>query len=104
MKRIEEEVHAHFAETPARDGDTSSTEAPTVPSASDRSATSSEIPFANVNSVVPSSPADAAGMKAGDHVVRFGTVNWMNNDKLAKLAEVVTQNEGVLLPGTFQLF
>jgi 26S proteasome non-ATPase regulatory subunit 9 len=37
-------------------------------------------------------------MKAGDHVLRLGTVNWMNHDKLAKLAEVVAQNEGVLVP------
>lgn len=51
--------------------------------------------FARVNSVVPASPADQAGLKAGDTIRSFGTVNWMNHERLTKVAELVQQNEGV---------
>lgn len=54
-----------------------------------------ETPFAKVNSVVEGSPADIAGLKAGDRIRRFGTANWMNHEKLAKVAEVVQGSEGV---------
>ncbi|KAK8208608.1 26S proteasome non-ATPase regulatory subunit 9 [Phyllosticta capitalensis] len=53
-----------------------------------------QAPFAKVNSVVPGSPADAAGLRAGDEIVRFGNVNWMNHEKLSKVAEAVSQSEG----------
>lgn len=98
MNRIEQEVHAHFAEAAAHENGDATAPAPAVPSTPASSSSESEIPFANVNSVIPGSPADSAGMEAGDHVVRFGTVNWMNHDKLAKVAEVVSQNEGVTIP------
>lgn len=55
-------------------------------------------PFAKVNSVVPGSPADQAGLKAGDTIRSFGNVNWMNHERLSKVAEAVQQNEGVSLP------
>ncbi|KAI9794523.1 MAG: putative 26S proteasome regulatory subunit [Candelina submexicana] len=54
-----------------------------------------ETPFAKVNSVVPGSPADDAGLKAGDRIRRFGSANWINHEKLSKVAEVVQRNEGV---------
>ena len=54
-----------------------------------------DTPFAKVNSVVPGSPADAAGLKAGDRVRRFGEVNWLNHEKLSKVAETVQRNQGV---------
>lgn len=53
-----------------------------------------EVPFAKVNTVVPSSPADTAGLKPGDKVTRFGYVDWMNHEKLARVAQVVQGNEG----------
>lgn len=53
-----------------------------------------ETPFAKVNSVVPSSPAEAAGLKAGDKITRFGDADWMNHEKLAKVAQTVQQYEG----------
>ena len=56
-----------------------------------------EAAFAKVNSVVAGSPADEAGLKAGDKLRSFGTVNWMNHEKLSKVAEVVQRNEGVCL-------
>jgi 26S proteasome non-ATPase regulatory subunit 9 len=52
-------------------------------------------PFAKVNSVVPGSPADQAGLKAGDTIRSFGNVNWINHERLSKVAQTVQQNEGV---------
>ncbi|KAF4222543.1 hypothetical protein CNMCM6805_002188 [Aspergillus fumigatiaffinis] len=51
-------------------------------------------PFAKVNSVVPGSPADQAGLKAGDTIRSFGNVNWINHERLSKVAQTVQQNEG----------
>lgn len=53
-----------------------------------------EAPFAKVNSVVAASPAATAGLKAGDKITRFGNVDWMNHDKLTKVAQTVQQSEG----------
>jgi C-terminal processing protease CtpA/Prc len=60
--------------------------------------TALEAPFAKVNSVVPGSPAESAGLKVGDNITKFGWVDWTNHDKLSKVAEAVTQNEGVSCP------
>ena len=54
-------------------------------------------PFAIVNSVVAGSPADRAGLKAGDQIRTFGDVNWLNHEKLSKVAEIVQRNQGVSL-------
>ena len=54
-----------------------------------------DTPFARVNSVVSGSPADDAGLQAGDRIRRFGNVNWINHEKLSKVAEVVQRNQGV---------
>ena len=51
--------------------------------------------FARVNSVVARSPADEAGLQAGDEVRRFGDVDWTNHEKLAKVASLVQRSEGV---------
>ncbi|MCJ1311063.1 putative 26S proteasome regulatory subunit [Agyrium rufum] len=51
--------------------------------------------FARVNNVVSASPAETAGLRIGDVVRNFGSVNWVNHDGLRKLAEVVQRNEGV---------
>jgi 26S proteasome non-ATPase regulatory subunit 9 len=93
MNRIEEEVHAHFAEAADQSDGTSVVE--TTASISHPSHSNDEVPFAKVNSVAPGSPADTAGVKPGDKIIRFGTVDWMNHDKLTKVSEVVIQNEGV---------
>lgn len=93
MNRIEEEVHAHFAEAADQSDGTGLTE--TATSIPGPSHSNDEVPFAKVNSVVSGSPADRAGLKAGDQIIRFGTADWMNHDKLTKVSEVVIQNEGV---------
>ena len=54
-----------------------------------------DTPFAKVNSIVPGSPADHAGLKAGDRIRRFGDVNWLNHENLSKVAETVQRNQGV---------
>lgn len=52
-------------------------------------------PFAKVNSVVAGSPADSAGLKAGDLIRNFGYVNYANHDGLKRVGECVQGNEGV---------
>ena len=59
-----------------------------------------ETPFAKVNSIVLGSPADDAGLKAGDRIRKFGDVNWLNHEKLSKVAETVQRNQGVCIPLT----
>ena len=54
--------------------------------------------FAKVNSVVTGSPADEAGLQAGDEVLQFGDVHWMNHEKLSRVAQTVQRNEGVSVP------
>lgn len=94
MVKVEDAVHQQFAagkpeDLPARDAPTrtpasGATPAPVV-----------EPPFAKVNSVVSASPADQAGMKAGDKVTKFGSVNWTNHERLGRVAQVVQQSENV---------
>ncbi len=92
MSRIEAGLHAHHAEArnhPAQQSGSASSQAPTA------AAGSLEAPFAKVNSVVAGSPAEEAGLRAGDKIRRFGDVDWINHEKLSKVAETVQRNEGV---------
>lgn len=99
MSVIEKHIHEHFArlaesggkEEPATNGEPSSIHAP-QPLPQELSP-----PFAKVNSVVAGSPADSAGMKAGDEIRTFGYVNIGNHDGLKRVAECVQGNEGVSL-------
>ncbi|KAI9722182.1 MAG: putative 26S proteasome regulatory subunit [Chrysothrix sp. TS-e1954] len=93
MSRIETGLHSHFA-TSAAAGRAPSD--PTMSSAaSDQELSTSAATFAKVNSVVPSSPADTAGLKVGDRIQTFGEANWLNHEKLSKVAQIVGQSEGV---------
>jgi 26S proteasome non-ATPase regulatory subunit 9 len=83
MEHLEKGIHAHFA---------------SLQNTPDARPTASATPgtaFAKVNTVVPGSPADQAGLKAGDVIRSFGNVNWLNHERLSKVAETVQQNEGV---------
>jgi len=87
MSQIEKGLHAlHQANAPA------------LPISSRPTALSPspivEAPFAQVDSVAPSSPADEAGLEVGDKIKRFGSVGALNHEKLAKVAIEVQTNEG----------
>ncbi|KAI0409474.1 hypothetical protein F4802DRAFT_544128 [Xylaria palmicola] len=95
MNAIEKYLHEHFASLQHTD------DVASAPSSANRSTVMGdtlhetlEVPFARINSVVADSPADAAGLKVGDEIRKFGYVNKSNNDGLKKVAECVQGNEG----------
>lgn len=100
MAVIEKHIHEHFArlaengpeDEPMANGSSSTAE---FPSSSEPQVLSP--PFAKVNSVVAASPAESAGLKAGDQIRVFGYVNNTNHDELKRVAECVQGNEGVCL-------
>lgn len=102
MSKIEDGLHAHHAQARSLGGVPSPFASQGWPAAvanSDQPGLSSlEAPFAKVNSVVAGSPAEEAGMKAGDKIRKFGNVDWINHEKLSKVAETVQRNEGVSSP------
>ncbi|KAL9122659.1 MAG: hypothetical protein Q9187_000781 [Circinaria calcarea] len=97
MSRIETGLHEHYAAAKAStlpslpDSSSPPTSALGGPSATPNPL---EPPFARVNSVVAGSPADDARLMAGDFVRQFGSVTWINHEKLSKVAETVQRNEG----------
>jgi len=96
MSKIELGLHEHHAKYRASDPllTTPSTQAPSS-SGQILDQGLVDTPFAEVNSVEKGSPADDAGLEAGDRIRRFGHVNWINHEKLSKVAEVVQRNQGV---------
>ena len=102
MARIEKGLHEHHAAyqkalaegtglaaessapVPHQPASSASTDGPAIESA-----------FAKVNSVVAGSPADDAGLEAGDELTRFGEANFLNHEKLARVAQIVQRNIGV---------
>jgi 26S proteasome non-ATPase regulatory subunit 9 len=97
MNRIEKGLHEHHARLAeqAQNGPSGAAQA-----LGSSTSAALEAPFAKVNSVVPGSPADSAGLKAGDSITKFGWVDWTNHEKLSRVAEAVSQNEGVSCPTT----
>ncbi|XP_028822597.1 26S proteasome non-ATPase regulatory subunit 9-like [Denticeps clupeoides] len=51
-------------------------------------------PFAHVDAVTPGSPAFQAGLRAGDEIIEFGSVNAGNFQHLQNIASVVQHSEG----------
>jgi 26S proteasome non-ATPase regulatory subunit 9 len=94
MGVIEKYLHEHFANlqegdaAPSMVGD----ELRILP---DSQSEQLDEPFAKVNSVAANSPAQQAGLQAGDEIRNFGYVNRSNHDGLKKVAECVQGNEGV---------
>lgn len=98
MQKCEEGLHALHASMRDVSPETISRFQPT-PTASDPPRTSSsgsyEVPIGRVSNVMSGSPAEDAGLKAGDMIGNFGGVNWTSHEKLNKVAELVRKNEGV---------
>ncbi|TGJ80048.1 hypothetical protein E0Z10_g8706 [Xylaria hypoxylon] len=94
MNALEKHIHEHFASLQDT-SDAISTPTPANPATmmGDTILETLEVPFAKVNSVVADSPAEAAGLKAGDEIRNFGYVNKSNHDGLKKVAECVQGNE-----------
>ncbi len=59
------------------------------------------LPFAKINGIASESPAEESGMKVGDLVTVFGSVNADNHNRLRALAKLVPEVAGE--GGTIQL-
>lgn len=96
MARIETGLHAHFAagaNAPDSNGSSRFTELGN----NTQELSSGGVTFAKVRSVVPNSPAYAAGLRAGDDIQMFGEADWLNHENLSMVAQVVSRYEGVML-------
>jgi 26S proteasome non-ATPase regulatory subunit 9 len=100
MTAIEKHLHEHFARL-TEEGQQDEPMTNDSPSSLNTASSSSQPPqpsgppFAKVNSVVAGSPAESAGLKAGDEIRNFGYVNHTNHDGLKRVGECVQGNEGV---------
>lgn len=92
--RIEVGLEAHFARGTSHEDIPSSYSLAEAPFSSEATGTARAV-FAKVDTVSPGSPAEEAGLKSGDLIKQFGTVDESNNEKLRKVAEVVAQSEHV---------
>ena len=98
MEYLEKALHDHFATVQHAQGNVAATAHTNGVSTADQRSTTRtrrSPPFAKVNSVVSGSPADRAGLRAGDAVCGFGDINWMNHERLSKIAEMVQRSEMV---------
>lgn len=95
MAVIEKHLHEHFASLEDADERPIPSQSDQEPALRDSASETLDVPFARVNSVVAGSPADTAGLKAGDLIRNFGYVDRSNHDNLKKVGECVQGNEGV---------
>jgi 26S proteasome non-ATPase regulatory subunit 9 len=93
MSRIEKGLHEHHARLAEQANNPAA--ASQAQAALSPPPAALEAPFAKVNSVVEGSPADTAGLRIGDTITKFGWVDWTNHQSLSRVAEAVSQNEGV---------
>ncbi|KAJ8286264.1 hypothetical protein GJAV_G00036430 [Gymnothorax javanicus] len=54
-------------------------------------------PFARVDAITPGSPASQAGLRVGDEIIEFGSINTGNFQTLQNIASVVQHSEGKAL-------
>lgn len=94
MDRIEKALHEHHANIQEEDAKNPQPDPSSVPASTVSPPAAPETPFARVNTVEPGSPANEAGLKAGDLIRRFGDAIWSNHERLRKVGEVVQQNTG----------
>lgn len=92
MSRIEKGLHDHHARLAEQANNPAASQTQAALGAPPAAL---EAPFAKVSSVVAGSPAETAGLKAGDTITKFGWVDWTNHERLSRVAEAVSQNEGV---------
>ena len=97
MLRIEKGLHEHHARL-AEQAQSDPEGAARAQASFEATPTALEAPFAKVNSVVADSPAELAGLRVGDAITKFGWVDWTNHERLSRVAEAVSQNEGVSAP------
>ena len=102
MGKLEVAVQEQFAVAKTAEGRISEHVQSTEGAASSSSG-GIEPPFAKVNSVTPRSPAESAGLQVGDKVVRFGTANWTNHERLSRVAVVVQESENVSFEFSLEL-
>lgn len=101
MLRIEKglhEVHASYASSNKDAGNlpvSSSSYGESVNEDNPPNPNDIEPTFARISEVFRGAPAEMAGLEVDDKITRFGNINWMNHEKLSKVAETVQRNEGV---------
>lgn len=98
MTKIEVGLHAHHAAMKDPNSLLASTSTSSITASMNTGSENhiaTEPSFARIGGVASGSPAENAGLKIGDKVRRFGNVNWMNHEKLSKVAEIVQRHEGV---------
>lgn len=93
MAQIEKGLEAHFAKSRQETGSVDQGGSEDTTTQSDFVSTGNT--FAKVNTVELRSPAQSAGLRAGDRIEKFGDADWLNNEKLSRVAQIVQQNEGV---------
>lgn len=57
-----------------------------------------KIPFAWISDVINNSPAANAGLKIGDAIYKFGTIDHTNHENLQNIVKVVKQNLTFQIP------
>jgi 26S proteasome non-ATPase regulatory subunit 9 len=94
MNAIEKHLHDHFANLNEAENTAAPTSSGMGAILPDTEPEVLSETFAKVNTVAANSPAERAGLKAGDEIRTFGYVNRQNHDNLKKVAECVQGNEG----------
>ncbi|XP_075955213.1 26S proteasome non-ATPase regulatory subunit 9 [Anarhichas minor] len=94
MEEIEEALHRlHAREKAKREQDGAGDQEEATEEAMEQQVTLPP-PFARVDAVTQGSPACGAGLRVGDEVIEFGSVNTENFQNLQNIASVVQHSEG----------